>query len=253
MLLRTATSPISKSLTQEVKQTLLGWLRDGKYPAGSRLPSVPELVERLGVSRTVVREALQSLVGMSLIEIRPGLGCFVNHIPSELVLNADVIAALLGMDAIAEVVAARRLIEGAVARQVALNAKPEDFEEIEEALRQIERAVGKDRPMFNVTPAFHVAVARATGNKVLEKIVASFHLLMAAGGALIESQSPTQEYRLEEYQSHRRLLEALRTGDPDVAQHAMESHIGQTLSALNEITASRPVSVPMGGHEASEN
>ncbi len=237
MLSTTENRPVSTSLTQEVKQTVLGWLRDGKYPPGSRLPSVPEMVKQLDVSRTVIREALHSLVGMNLVEIRPGLGCFVNHIPSDLVLNADVVAALLGMEAIIEVVAARRIIEGAVARQVALSATEEDFEDIEESLRQIERTVGKEGAMFSATPAFHVAVARATHNKILEKIVSSFNLLMAAGGALIERHDPRPQYRIAEYESHRKLLEALRTGDPDMAQRAMEDHIGETLAMLMEISA----------------
>ena len=237
MLSTTGSRPVSTSLTEAVKQTVLGWLRDGKYRAGSRLPSVPEMVSQLNVSRTVVREALHSLVGMNLIEIRPGLGCFVNHIPSDLVLNADVVAALLGMDAIIEVVAARRIIEGAVARQVALSATDSDFADIEESLRQIERSVGRDGAMFSATPSFHVAIARATHNKILEKIVSSFNLLMAAGGALIERHNPTPEYRLAEYESHRQLFEALRTRDPETAQRAMEDHVGQTLSMLREIAA----------------
>src|SRR5262249_36325335 len=79
-------SPQRKRLTEDVKETLLGWIRDGKFPPGSQLPSVPELVRKLDVSRTVIREALQAMVGMSLIEIRPGLGCFVKSVPSELVV-----------------------------------------------------------------------------------------------------------------------------------------------------------------------
>ena len=66
----------TKSLTRDVKEILLDWIRQGKYPPGSQLPSVQELVDRLEVSRTVVREALQALVGMNFVQIRPGLGCF---------------------------------------------------------------------------------------------------------------------------------------------------------------------------------
>ncbi|HWB97640.1 MAG TPA: GntR family transcriptional regulator, partial [Bryobacteraceae bacterium] len=92
-----------KSLTSDVQDILLGWIRDGKYPPGSQLPSVPELVRQLDVSRTVVREALQALVGMNLVEMQPGRGCYIKSIPSELVVNADVMASLLGIEAIAEV------------------------------------------------------------------------------------------------------------------------------------------------------
>ena len=223
-------------LTEDVKETLLGWIRDGKFPSGSQLPSVPELVRMLEVSRTVIREALQALVGMSLVEIRPGLGCFVKSVPSDLVVNADVLASLLGMEAIVEVVAARKVIESGVARLAAVTATEEDFEEIEEILRKIERAARRNQPLYSLTPQFHVAVARATHNKVLEKIVSSFNLLMASGGALIEQEKLSAEYSLSEYESHRELYEAIRSRDPDHAQHIMESHVMATLDSLKEIS-----------------
>ncbi len=228
--------PQRKRLTEDVKETLLGWIRDGKFPSGSQLPSVPELVKKLDVSRTVIREALQALVGMSLVEIRPGLGCFIKSVPSDLVVNADVLASLLGMEAIIEVVAARRVIESGVARLAAVTATEEDFEEIEEILRKIERAAKRRQPLYSLTPQFHIAVARATHNKVLEKIVSSFNLLMASGGALIESEKLSAEYSLSEYESHRELYEALRTRDPDHAQQVMEAHVTATHDALKEIS-----------------
>jgi GntR family transcriptional regulator, transcriptional repressor for pyruvate dehydrogenase complex len=228
--------PQRKRLTEDVKETLLGWIRDGKFPSGSQLPSVPELVRKLEVSRTVIREALQAMVGMSLVEIRPGLGCFVKSVPSDLVVNADVLASLLGMEAIVEVVAARKVIESGVARLAAVTATEEDFEEIEEILRKIERAARRNQPLYSLTPQFHIAVARATHNKVLEKIVSSFNLLMASGGALIEREKLSAEYSLSEYESHRELYEAIRSRDPDHAQHVMESHVMATLDTLKEIS-----------------
>ena len=74
----------TRNLTHHSKETMLAWIRDGKFPAGTQLPSVSDLVDQFQVSRTVVREALQALSGMNLIEIRPSLGCFVKVITSDL-------------------------------------------------------------------------------------------------------------------------------------------------------------------------
>src|SRR5262249_5494400 len=120
-------------------------------------------------------------------------------------------------EAITEVAAARRVIESGVARLAATTATEEDFEAMEEVLRKIERTASRNQPMYSITPQFHVAVARATHNKVLEKIVSSFNLLMASGGAVIERDNVGYQYRLDEYESHRRLYEALRSRDPDRA------------------------------------
>ena len=222
----------TQSLTANVKDEVLQWIRDGKFPPGSQLPSVNDLGKRLSVSRTVIREALQSLVGMRLIDIRPGLGCYVRSVPPEFIVNADVMASLLDMKTLIEVAQARKAIEGAVARLAAVTATGEDFEEIEAKLYAIERAVKKGQPMFSLTPAFHVAIARATHNQIIEQVVSSFNSLMIAAGNVIEQVHFGWEYRNAEYESHARLLKVLRRGDPAKAQTEMEEHIQKTVDEL---------------------
>jgi GntR family transcriptional regulator, transcriptional repressor for pyruvate dehydrogenase complex len=229
----------AKNLTQDVREMLLGWIREGNYPAGSQLPSVPELVSRLSVSRTVVREALQSLVGMNLIEMRPGLGCFVKSVSPDLFVNPDLMAALLDMDTLIQVAEARRAIESAVARVAAVTATQDDFDEIAAILFRIERLSKKNQPMYTVTPAFHVAIARATHNAVMESVVSSFNTLMKQAGAVIEREQPGSAYRIGEYESHRQLLDVLESRDPTQAALEMETHITKTVDALREIRAKR--------------
>jgi GntR family transcriptional repressor for pyruvate dehydrogenase complex len=229
----------SRNLTDDVKQTLLDWIRQGKYPAGSQLPSVPELVARLDVSRTVVREALQALVGMRLVEMKPGLGCFVNSISPDLLVNSDVMSSLLDMATLIEVASARRVIEGAVARMAAVTATADDFEELEAILLKIERLAKKNQPMYTVTPAFHVCVARATHNGVLEKVISSFNSLMTSAGSVIERDQIGYEYRIGEYESHKQLFDVLQTRDPDRAQVEMEAHVTKTVDLLVAIQKKR--------------
>ena len=227
----------ARSLTRDVKETLLDWIRQGKYPPGSQLPSVQDLVNRLEVSRTVVREALQALVGMGFVQLRPGLGCFVKAVPPELIVNADVMAALMNLDTLIEVARARRVIEAAVARQAVMEATDEDFEEIEAVLIQIERLAKKNQPMYSITPEFHVAVARAAHNEVLIKVVASFNSLMAAAGELIERDAVGQAYRTGEYESHRDLYTVFLKRDPQLAFSEMEAHIQKTINTLEALRA----------------
>lgn len=227
----------SKTRTSDIKEILLDWIRHGKYPPGSQLPSVPDLVNRFEVSRTVVREALQSLVGMNFVEIRPGLGCYVRSFPPDLIVNADVMAALLDMDTLIQVAIARKAIEGAVARIAATAATDDDFDGIEAVLERIRRLAKKNQPMHSVTPEFHVAVARAAHNSVLEGIVSSFNALMAAAGEVIERDEVGQAYRNAEYTSHCELFDVLRRRDPLHAQAAMEEHIQKTVDRLSLLQA----------------
>jgi GntR family transcriptional repressor for pyruvate dehydrogenase complex len=231
----------AKTRTTDVKEILLDWIRQGKYPPGSQLPSVPDLVSRLEVSRTVVREALQSLAGMNFIDIRPGLGCYVKSIPSNLIVNADVMAALIDLDTLIEVAIARKAIEGAVARLAAMDASADDLEAMEVVLERIQRLAKKNQPMYSVTPDFHVAVAHATHNEVLKSVVSSFNELMVVAGEVIERDEIGYKYRIGEYQSHLDLYNVLKDRDPDRAQAAMQEHVQKTVDALR-LVRERPKS-----------
>jgi GntR family transcriptional regulator, transcriptional repressor for pyruvate dehydrogenase complex len=222
------------SLTGDVKGILLDWIRGGLYPPGSRLPSVPHLVEQLGVSRTVIREALQALVGMGFIDMRPGMGSFVRSIPAHMIVNADVMAVLIDTETMGHVVRARKVLESAIAALAVLEATEEDFAEIERIVEQLATAAALQQPVFALTPAFHVAVAHATHNPMLESVIASFNALMSKTGKLLEAKGGN-EHRAHEYASHRDLLRVLRRRDPEAARTAMAMHIQQTMDALDNL------------------
>jgi GntR family L-lactate dehydrogenase operon transcriptional regulator len=117
----------------------------------------------------------------------------------------------------------------------ATSATEADREHMREALAEIEVVAKRNRPMHSVTPGFHIAVARATHNRVLEKVVESFNSLMIRAGEVIEAEQPGPAYRAREFESHRLLLEAILSGDPDRARGEMESHITLTVQALTEL------------------
>jgi GntR family transcriptional regulator, transcriptional repressor for pyruvate dehydrogenase complex len=232
------TNPPS-SLTGDVKGTLLDWIRKGLYRPGSRLPSVPQLVDQLGVSRTVVREALQALVGMGLIDMRPGMGSFVRSIPAEMIVNADVVAVLIDTQTMKHVVNARKVLESAIAALAVVEAKEEDFAAMEAVVEQLATAAALQQPVFSLSPAFHFAVARATHNPMLESVISSFNGLMSKTGRLLEA-SGGNEHRAHEYSSHRDLLRVLRKRDPEAARKAMALHIQETMDALDSLQAVLP-------------
>jgi GntR family transcriptional regulator, transcriptional repressor for pyruvate dehydrogenase complex len=223
---------VPPSLTGDVKGTLLDWIRSGQYPPGSRLPSVPALVEQLGVSRTVVREALQALVGMGLIDMRPGMGSFVRSIPAEMIVNADVMAVLIDTQTLKHVVNARKVLESGIAALAVVEATEEDFAAMEAVVDKLATAAALQQPVYLLSPTFHLEVARATHNPMLESVIASFNGLMSKTGRLLEAQGGP-EHRAHEYTSHRDLLRILRRRDPEAARTAMAMHIQETMDALD--------------------
>ena len=223
---------VRDTLTERTVQQVIGWLKDGTLKPGGKLPSQNELVQQLGVSRTGIREALQVLAALNLIEIRPGLGCFVKTVATEYIINADVLAILLEKEAILEVIEARKILEAGTAALATQRASGQDFWLMEDTLSRMEKALERGESVAGVAPEFHIAVARATHNPVLAKLVTSFNGLMAKAGQLVEATvEDVTVFKRHELASHQELYQVIRRGDPDAATLAMVEHIeaSQTL------------------------
>ena len=217
----------SPTLSTQTLQQMIGWLKDGSLKSGDKLPSQSEIVEQVGVSRTGVREALQMMAVLSLIDIRPGLGCFVKSISPELVINADVLSILLEKEAIVQVVEARKIIEASTASLASERAINEDFWRMEDSLTGIDRAIRRGESVAAIAAEFHVTIAMATHNTVLAKLVKSFQHLMSKAGVLLELHTKdVEEFKKHELASHRQLYDIIRARNPENARLAMIEHIG---------------------------
>ena len=215
-----------ETLTNKTVQELISRMKQGILKPGGKLPSQNELVEQLGVSRTGIREALQILAALNLIEIRAGLGCYVKSVSPEYIINADVLSILLEKEAILEVIEARKILEAETAALAAQRGKDEDFWIMEDAVNRIEKAVQRAESVADPAAEFHVAVAKATHNFVLYKLVRSFNHLMAKAGVLVESTVEDPEaFKQHEFTSHRELYQIIRRGDSHKARTAMVKHI----------------------------
>lgn len=226
---RQVTAAPTETLTRQALRQLIGWLKDGTFVPGSKLPSQSTLVKRLGVSRTGVREALQATAALDLIEIHPGLGCFVKKTGPNHLINEDVLAITLEKEAILDVVETRKILEAGIAPLVAERATERDFWNIEDALALIERAVGRKESVAEVAPAFHNAIAEATHNAIVAKLLRSFNILMARAGKLVEAEVLDPDaFKRRELESHRELYEVIRSRDAAAAREAFTKHISDS-------------------------
>jgi len=221
-----AKSEPSETLTRQALRRLIGWLKEGQFGESGKLPSQSTLVERLGISRTGVREALQAMAALDLIEIRPGLGCFVKKTGPNHLINEDVLSITLEKQAILDVVETRKILEAGIAPLVAQRATERDFWNMEDALSLIEKAVRRRESVAQVGPAFHNAIAEATHNAILAKLLRAFNELMARAGKLMEAEAAdVEEFKQQELDSHRELYKVICTRDPHAAREAFVKHL----------------------------
>ena len=161
-------SPLSSTprLTEQITERLLSLIRSGHLKVGSKLPPERELAEMLGVSRTMVREALSALQLAGIVERRPGLGTVITRVaPPGVGIDRYVQASV----SIAELIEARMAVEFGITHLLCEHKEP-DYGETVGLLDTMRLAVRQDlKPENYIAPSldFHLALARATERPVL--------------------------------------------------------------------------------------
>jgi GntR family transcriptional repressor for pyruvate dehydrogenase complex len=193
----------------------------GQIAPGTRLPSEREMAERHGVSRPAVREAIRGLVERDLIEVVPGRGAFVRHARSS--------DAATRLDALLRrrqptprhLVEARLMLEGTTAALAAKRAEGGDLEAIAAALDAFDAADGLLEQVRHDL-AFHLAVARAAHNPVVETMFGAIAGLTAELMLRSLGDPATTPASLP---YHRAIFDAIRDKDPVRARTAMTDHL----------------------------
>ena len=210
----------SLGIKERVAGQLRGLIEAGSLQAGEQLPSERELAEQLGVSRSTVREAVQFLGALGLVEIRHGSGTFVRSdgdLPSEWLQWTQ-----RHQVQVHELLEVRRGLE-AVAAELAAE-RSHDLGAMEAALADMEAAIdGPDVPgLVEADLAFHTALAAASGNTALRHLTDSLgrELLRERGAIWNEPGRPERSLR-----EHRRIYEAVSAGDALGARTALVDHL----------------------------
>src|SRR5688572_29279022 len=137
--------PVEKqTLAKVVMQRLVEVIQGGPLGPGDALPSQHDLARQLAVSRPVLREAMQGLASIGLIEIRAGSGCYVRD-PNGLADPESIFEALTHESAL-EVLEARMVVEVELAGLAAGRATDNDFHHMETILKRLKRAVARGQP-----------------------------------------------------------------------------------------------------------
>jgi DNA-binding FadR family transcriptional regulator len=214
--------PPRPKLAATAAEQILGEIRRRGLAPGTRVPSERELMAGLGVGRSTVREALNGLAMLGVIEIRHGQGAFVAQVPQA--ATAPEITAALAKGVTRDLLEARRPVETEIARLAALRRTEADLGEIESVLERHRKTLAGGRLAAKWSVRFHVELAEAAHNEVLAGFVASIANLLAERGPALEKLPDYREWELRE---HTGLYEAVKQGDPDLAAERMAAHLAR--------------------------
>ncbi len=242
------TSPLLKPLrparnrTAEVVERIAGEIRSGRLESGARLPTEQKLMAAMGVSRTVVREAVAALRAEGLVTTRQGLGAFV-AVEASRVAFRIASEGKAGSNAIGDIVRVLELrlaVEVEAAALAAERASPIEAKRIHAALLAVDAAIARGETAVAEDFAFHRAIADATGNShfsefldFLGRHVIPRQALRAAQGTPGEQRAYLQRIQKD----HARIAEAIAARDVGEARRTMRAHLMKSLERYRTIAA----------------
>lgn len=217
--LRLVRRPLASQL---VAEQILEHVRSGTLRPGDQLPTEKELMRQLGVGRSSVREGLQVLATLNLIDSRPGAGTFIRAPSSGDELQLDVLGALMSNAHALELLEARQMIEPAALRLACIRATDADLDRLDALLNEHALRLKRGEPVHEHAARFHVLLAEMSHNHIAAQFMQSIMGLLSARGRHID-RAP--ESAREEIVEHRRIARLVRARDPAAASAAITTHI----------------------------
>ena len=218
----------SKRLYRQIADQLAELVRKGEFKPGDRLPSERDLSQQFNVSRASVREALIALEIDGLIDVRVGLGVFVNAAPA-----ANSQTAALAEPGPFEVLTARYLIEGETAALAARDGSARDHARIRETLQLMADEVRGTGVGLNADALFHMRIAEASGNSALVHLVHQlWSFRYSAMFRKLDEHFDSPDRHEAAIEEHRKLVQAIERRDVEGARSAMVAHLDSVRAAL---------------------
>ena len=220
--------PVDK--VEQALAALHEYIVDGELGPGTLLPSESEMVEQIGVSKFVMREALRVAQSQGLVEISQGRRTRVADISIKPAAGLINLALKRSNNLLLELTEARRSLEISMVQLAATRRTDTQVEALEETVAMMESHQDDLLLCVEKDIEFHEIMAQATGNRVFEMIHESIAELLSESRRETMLRSGIDTPVAE----HRRILEAIRDKDPEGAVAAMSAHLDTAELSLKQ-------------------
>ena len=209
-------------VAERVVAAIRSYIDDNRLQRGDKLPPERVFIERLGVSRSSLREALRVLSTTGLIDVRRGDGMYVAAPPEGWSGSSRALFDATEENALVNLVETRLGIELAATIAATERASDEDLEQLKRFLDEQERQVAGD-PDYEWEPlAFELAVVEMTGNTWLYSVEV---MLRDAWRSLSGDLRESVRHRDEWLSEHRAILASMRARNVGQAQRLVIAHL----------------------------
>lgn len=215
-------------LSQNVADNILSMITiEKRFSVGDKLPNEMDLAAELNVSRTTLREAIRILVALDILEIQRGKGTYVKENAFK---KQQDIEQLSNIKVNAKDLYEMRLIfEPEAAYYAALRATDSEIKRIMEFGKKVEKEISNHQDRTADEHAFHKAIAQATHNEFMNKLMPILYQAISKGVYLSLQSDKAIEDTLSD---HRMIMEFLEQRNAEGAKNAMKIHMMHAMKEL---------------------
>lgn len=222
----TADQIVRRKLSDEVFDRLEHMITAGDLKPGDEMPSERELMDRFGVGRPAIREAMQALASRGLVSISHGERARVLHLTAQSILRqVDLTAKILLLqseDSLEYLKAARIFFERGMVREAAAKAGPEDIDALRRIIARQKAALGDGSAFIAADMDFHTRIAEISGNPIYRAVSEAMLAWLKTYRTDMLLWAGKERLTLAE---HEAILERLAARDADGAEEAMRRHL----------------------------
>ncbi len=224
----------SESLNETVQEQIKAFIAQSGLRGGDPIPTEKSLEEKLGISRTSIREALRSLEALGILETRHGVGRFLRD------FNYDAILASLSYNIAVNVKNFREIIEVRIALETSFletvtptmsDAVIAELNEIVDLLEQQVRDGAADEDLIQTHTDFHLTLYKDADNELLLHLIRIFATIQRT--LTMFDQYHTSDIK-EFIRLHRQLVDALVARDPTLARTRLLEHFTDVIAWSND-------------------
>ncbi|WP_246055308.1 FadR/GntR family transcriptional regulator [Pseudalkalibacillus caeni] len=223
-------------MSERVGEQIENLIITGHFQSGEKLPSVRELCELFDVGRSAVRDAITTMKGKGLVDVRHGEGTYVqSYDPAQLFRSNMLLPDMKDIEALFQV---RAILETEMVKMAAENRTEKDLREMEKTIRRMRTACHEENETLDYH--FHKTIAKAAGNHILyqlmefissttQKAMVDFHGYIAEDEAILSNI----------INQHEQIFENIKLGDGEGSSKVMHIHLEEVKrlmqkSILNE-------------------
>lgn len=219
----------NSSLVDKAEEQLVKYLVDNNFKVGDLIPKELELSQSMGVSRTVIREALTRLRLIGLVETKKKKGTVLTNPDLIAVLERSLIPKVLDEDTLRDLFEFRLVLEVGMADLIMARVTSQDIEELKKIV-EIEPDLSQDLA-FNIEheTKFHGKLYEITGNETMkrfQKLLLPLFDYVHRSGLLKKAITKTK------YVSHKGIVHTIEHGSPELLRNAMRNHLENQFARL---------------------